>query len=93
MDSNSTGVVKDTINGAADVSPRETHAEGNVKQSWASILSNRKGAGSIKLNFRPPSVVEGKTIVQLNTQDFAKRKEECEELLVGNFLGRRLAFV
>ncbi|KAF6164341.1 hypothetical protein GIB67_029224 [Kingdonia uniflora] len=39
------------------------------------------------------SIIDGKKIVQINSCDFDEETKECQEMLVGNFLGKRLPYM
>lgn len=60
--------------------------------NWAAVLKRNNTTGFTKLKYEQPTVVEGKRVVQVNVADFEKRIEECEQLVVGRFVGKRLAF-
>ncbi|KAF6175989.1 hypothetical protein GIB67_029375 [Kingdonia uniflora] len=72
-----------------------TSADQEVKVSTYEemIGAPRKVISSTKLTFIPPTIVDGKPVVKINTVDFADETKECESMLVGNFVGKRLPFM
>ncbi|KAF6150453.1 hypothetical protein GIB67_037700 [Kingdonia uniflora] len=52
-----------------------------------------KGRSSTKLSYIPPTMIDGHPVVKINSADFADETKECENMLVGNFIGRRLPYM
>ncbi|KAF5185910.1 hypothetical protein FRX31_024503 [Thalictrum thalictroides] len=58
------------------------------KQSWASVLG-RKAVSHKTLEFIEPTLVEGKPVVHVTSDELVQVKEKFPDLVVGCFIGRR----
>ncbi|KAF6138637.1 hypothetical protein GIB67_032531 [Kingdonia uniflora] len=60
---------------------------------WASkLVGTAHHRGKTKLSLIPPMIVNGITVVNLYDEDFKDTISEHEKFVVGNFVGRKLAF-
>ncbi|KAF6147639.1 hypothetical protein GIB67_031630 [Kingdonia uniflora] len=61
--------------------------------SWATLLNQgSKTQGKPQLMYTTPTIVDGKPIAKLKSIAFDDEVKKCKKLLVGNFVGRKLAY-
>ncbi|KAF6154993.1 hypothetical protein GIB67_035740 [Kingdonia uniflora] len=77
----------------AEATEDELPPECHPASSWASLMKGpSKNKGFANLVCTPPTVVEGKKILNINSGDFEEDNSIHDQLLVGHFIGRKLAY-
>ncbi|KAF6146581.1 hypothetical protein GIB67_008867 [Kingdonia uniflora] len=103
LDSASQGPIAEAIEGTQSNFPHELNTgcpnvdelppETHPANSWASLMKGpSKNKGFANLVYIPPILVEGKKILNISLSEFEKDNSIHEQLLVGYFIGRKLAY-
>ncbi|KAF5177959.1 hypothetical protein FRX31_032454, partial [Thalictrum thalictroides] len=66
-------------------------AADGIKESWSSILG-RHVVSKKNLPFYAPTIVEGKPIVHVKSNQFTHLQHRFENLIIGGFVGKKLPF-
>ncbi|KAF6147804.1 hypothetical protein GIB67_041896 [Kingdonia uniflora] len=105
LDSTSKGINAEVVEGTQSNSTSELNSgslrvdeqplEGELNQasSWELLMKGpSKNRRFTNLAYTPPEVVEGKKILNISSSDFEEDNSVHEQLLVGHFIGRKLAY-
>ncbi|KAF6148562.1 hypothetical protein GIB67_042521 [Kingdonia uniflora] len=78
----------------SELSGKGLQGDPNHQPTFAEMIgAPSKVRSTTKLVYTPPAVIDGKRIVLINSCDFDEETKECQEMLVGNFIRKRLPYL